>query len=363
MAGLVRDEQVDGHRRRCYCIATRVVNGVWMMKTDNANPNDSGDHPIAIDHLSPDDHSCQMMMEKAPLAIFVLDGEGNFIEANDATCHLSGYSKAELISMSTVDVVGAETHTTALDDLSKLRKTGRVTTEFRLKRKDGSVIWALLEAVALSEDRFMGLCSNITERKQIEESLRQSEERYRGIFNESVAAIYHFDSQKRFIDSNQAGLDLLGYSRGDLLQMKISDVDADPKVVLPKHKILLSGDNLVNYEHQLKRKDGEIISVLNNSKPLTDELGNVIGMQSTLLNVTDRKRAQEQLRNSEARLTEAQHIANIGHWELDLITDHLTLSDEVYRILGVDPQRGQFMKPVHLLSSGWSTSRLLMVLR
>ena len=138
-------------------------------------------------------------------------------------------------------------------------------------------------------------------RFETEEWLRKSEEKYRGIFDASIAAIYLFDDQKRFLDSNRAGLDLLGYDRDELLNMSIPDVDADLVVVLPAHKQVLGGDRLTNYEHQLKRKDGAIITVLNNSIPITDAQGHVIGMQSTLLDITERKRAQEALKESEER--------------------------------------------------------------
>jgi PAS domain S-box-containing protein len=136
---------------------------------------------------------------------------------------------------------------------------------------------------------------DITERKQVEETLRESEEKYRGIFDESIATVYVFDNKKNFIDANQAGLDLLGYSREELLHMSIPDVDADPVVVLPAHQELLSGGRLINYEHRLRRKDSTIITVLNNSRPLTDCHGNVVGMLSTLIDITERKLAEQKL--------------------------------------------------------------------
>ena len=104
-----------------------------------------------------------------------------------------------------------------------------------------------------------------------------------------------FDEKKNFLDSNQAGLDLLGYSREELLNMSIPDVDANPIVVLPAHEQLLSGDRIINYEHKLKRKDGKIITVLNNSRPLINGDEQVVGMQSTLINITDRKKTEEAL--------------------------------------------------------------------
>ena len=144
----------------------------------------------------------------------------------------------------------------------------------------------------------MSVARDISERKLAEARLRASEEKYRGIFDESVAAIYVFDNEKHFNDSNQTGLDLLGYGRDELLAMSIPDVDADSVAVLAAHRQLRDGGRLVNYEHSLRRKDSSIVTVLNNSRPLTDPLGKVTGMQGTLIDVTERKRLEWQLQDA-----------------------------------------------------------------
>jgi len=86
--------------------------------------------------------------------------------------------------------------------------------------------------------------------------------------------------------------------------MSISDVDADPVVVLPAHQILLCGGRLINYEHKLRRKDSTIITVLNNSRSLTDIQGNVVGMLSTLIEITERKLVEEELHKYRDHLEE-----------------------------------------------------------
>ncbi len=156
------------------------------------------------------------------------------------------------------------------------------------------------------------------ERKRTEKALKESEEKYRELFDESVAAIYLFDVHKNFIDSNKAGLDLLGYTRDELLKMSIPDVDANPKEVVTAHKNMLAGSDLVNFEHHLKRKDGTIITVLNNSKSYTDSKGNVIAIQSTLLDITKRKQSEKALKESEEKFraftnqtTEGITVANL----------------------------------------------------
>jgi len=87
--------------------------------------------------------------------------------------------------------------------------------------------------------------------------------------------------------------------------MSIADVDADPVIVLPAQQQLFSGERIVNFEHQLKRKDGRIITVLNNSRPLSDAHGSIIGLQSTLIDITERKRMEEEL-------LKAQKLESVG---------------------------------------------------
>ena len=134
-----------------------------------------------------------------------------------------------------------------------------------------------------------------------EEKLRQSEEKYRGIFHESIAPIYVFDKEKKFIDSNQAGLELLGYSKDELLNFSISDLEGAAVLDEPAYATLMLGDKIENYIHNLRRKDGKYVTVLNNSRPLTNENGKIVGMQSTIIDISDRIAAEENLKESEEK--------------------------------------------------------------
>ncbi|MCX5848733.1 MAG: PAS domain S-box protein [Deltaproteobacteria bacterium] len=204
--------------------------------------------------------------------------------------------------------------------------------ELELIRPDGTTRWVNAFGGNTYDSKGLitglhGTLQDITDRKLIEGSLKESEEKYHGIFDESIAAIYVFDAQKNFVNSNQAGIDLLGYPRKQLLQMSIPDVDADPIVVLPAHQELLAGDRIINYEHKLRRNDGTIITVLNNSRPLTDIKGNVIGMLSTLIDITERKKTEEKYQNILENIQE-------GYFEVDLAGNYTFLNDSMCRIHG-----------------------------
>lgn len=164
------------------------------------------------------------------------------------------------------------------------------------------------ELAQLARD-FNSMADAVAERTA---ALQENERKYRGIFTESVAAIYVFDRDKNFIDTNEAGIELLGYSRNELLNMSIPEVDADRGAVQPAQEHLLAGGRIVNFEHRLVRKDGNIITVLNNSRPVFDSDGEVTGMQSTLIDVTERKKIEHSLQDRERELdTIIENIPNM----------------------------------------------------
>ena len=189
--------------------------------------------------------------------------------------------------------------------------------EHRLLLSDGSVRWVSERGSTVYDSsgrpvRSSGTVLDVTERKRVDEALHKGEQKYRGIFDESVAAIYMIDADKRFIEANRAGLDLLGYTRQELLSLRLTDVHADPVVVFPAPTQLLGGARVVNYEHRLRRKDGRVVTVLNNSTPLTDVGGAVVGMQSTLIDVTERKRAQDEQQRLQEQLNAVHRMESIG---------------------------------------------------
>ena len=192
-----------------------------------------------------------------------------------------------------------------------------------------------LGTVLLTTDRMRSeLEKIIEERKQIATTLIQNEEKYRGIFAESVAAIYIFDADKNFVDANKAGIELLGYSREELLCMSIPDVDADADAVVEAHRELDSGGRLINFEHRLRRKDGSVITVLNNSRPLTDRIGLKAGILSTLVDISERKLAEQTLqRRTEKSLILLQNASD-GIHILDSDGNVIEASDSFGSMLG-----------------------------
>ena len=230
-----------------------------------------------------------------------LRADGTYIFANEVFLRFFCKSETELIGSKWNPLVYHEDLERVSAELAKLSSVNPVVViENRVFSGSGRVYWMQFSNRGTFDDagklvEIQSVGRDISERKQLEEALTKSEEKYRALFEESIAAIYVFDIHKNFISANQAGLDLLGYPEAELLGMSIPDVDADPVVVLPAQQQPFFGERIVNYEHRLRRNDGRIITVLNNSRSLKDSNGETIGMLSTLIDITQRKELEREL--------------------------------------------------------------------
>ena len=112
-------------------------------------------------------------IEHAPVAIFVADALGNYLDVNPEACRLTGYSREELLGMGIPGLLTAESDKEGRAHFGSVSVTGQASGEIALRRKDGSIVWTQIEAVRISEDRHAAFCIDITERKTTEEALRQ----------------------------------------------------------------------------------------------------------------------------------------------------------------------------------------------
>ncbi len=144
--------------------------------------------------------------------------------------------------------------------------------------------------------------------KEIEALKQEAREgrKYRRIYDESSAAIFILDTQMRFIDANQAGLDMFGCTRGELSGMTVKDVGITDEQAAFVNEQIESGRRLVNYEHEVRRKDGSVIIALNNSSAIIDDDGKMVGFLSALIDITEKKNIERENAELEQKLLRAQ---------------------------------------------------------
>jgi len=156
-------------------------------------------------------------VDNAPDGIFVTDETGRYIEVNKAACRITGYSKGELIKMSITDILSEESLENGLSHFEKL-DTDTLKADLLFKHKNGTNRWLATESVKLTETRFLGFTKDITQRKQAEQALKVSEEKYKTMLNASPDGILIIDLKGIITEVSEIGLELLGAdNRGELI--------------------------------------------------------------------------------------------------------------------------------------------------
>ncbi len=202
-------------------------------------------------------------------------------------------------------------------------------------------------------------------RKQAEEALRESEEKYRNFIETAIEGILIVDPEARITYSNEKMAEMLGYTQDEMLGRFAWDfADHEDKSIIKLNlEKRRQGINEI-YELKLIHKDGSLFWGLVSAKPLFDKAGKFTGSMAMLTDITKRKEAEtrlketldnlenlvkertvelemayKSLKESEKGLAEAQKMAHIGNWEWDIASDKAYWSEGMYRIFKRDPQK------------------------
>lgn len=198
-----------------------------------------------------------------------------------------------------------------------------VDYEYRIIDAEGVIRWMRDRGCLIRDPEGNVICREgvmieVTSRKQTEEALRRSEERYRRLFENANDIIYVHDLEGNYISMNQAAERVFGYTRGEALRMHMSQIVAPDQLDLAKAKLMekISGStSQTAYEIDCIKKDGSRITLEVNSTVITND-GEVVAVQGIARDVTERKFAEEAMRESETRYRDLFENAN------DLIYTH-----------------------------------------
>jgi PAS domain S-box-containing protein len=224
------------------------------------------------------------------------------------------------------------------------------TSEYRMIRGDGTRVFVeingevLRNADGVPEQMFFTL-RDITKRKRAEEALKTSEERLRLANKATNDVVWDWDVVHDTQQWNEAGTAVFGWT--EIVERPVNahwwvervHPDDRQRVHDSFFAVVDNPDLSVWHdEYRFIKADGAYADVMDRGYVLRDENGKAIRMIGAMLDITERQRAEEKLRTSEAILSASQRIGHIGSWVLELSSGQLTWSDEVYRIFGIEPQ-------------------------
>jgi PAS domain S-box-containing protein len=260
-------------------------------------------------------------------AIFMLDPDGRVVSWNEGAQRIKGYEAEEIIGEHfSIFYTDEDVERGYPDEVLHLAAAdGHYEEEGIRVRKDGSTFWANVVITALRDDAgnlrgFAKVTRDITERKQIERALIESEQQFRQLFENSADALFVHDEQGRFVDCNVQACRVLGYTREELLERTVADVTArlisEAEHREKKGKTLweraLRGvpGRIVGFdENELVRKDGSTFPVEVGVGAI--EYGGQRMIFASARDISDRKRVEDKLRHSLGlllALREAGHV-------------------------------------------------------
>ena len=268
---------------------------------------------------------------------WLLNKEGHILDANEAYCVMTGYSRDELLKMSIPDLEAVEDPDMVMEHMQKLIEKGSDRFESRHRCKDGRIIDVEVSTVLTGEQRCLVFIQNITERKQADNRLRQSEEKFRILIETSNEGIWMMNGDHETTFVNRAMAHMMGYEPSEMLGEKVEsfffpeDMGYHAERMTKRH---MGRDEV--YERRFKKKDASELWTLVSAKALTDDEGGFAGSFAMFTDITAHKHMEKALRESE------EQYRNIFTNMLDGFAVHEIILDDAgnavdYRFLAVNP--------------------------
>ena len=234
--------------------------------------------------------------------------------ANDAAVSLTGYTRNELSKKSWIELVHPLYRDAAADRYKRRMQGERISELFNIQiiRKNGTEVPVELASIMTTfkgKKTLVTLFRDITERKRAEDALRESEEKYRILFEGSKDAIYITTREGTVVESNPSLLDLFGYSREEMSDWSAKDTYLNPDDRSRFRKAMEESGSVKDFEVSLLKKDGTVMDCLITSAVRRSKEGDITGYQGIIRDVTELKRAQEERERLISKLQEA--LANV----------------------------------------------------
>jgi PAS domain S-box-containing protein len=303
---------------------------------------------LAEDKLQESNEYLSNLFNYANAPIIVWDTRLLITRFNLAFEELSGFCRAEVIGKK-IDILFSPENTESSLNLIKSAVSGKrwETVEIEIQRKDGEsriVLWnsanihdkdgkTVLATIAQGND--------ITERKHAENSLLESEERFRSLYENATMGIYRTTLEGKILMANPALVKMLGFSSfEDLANRNLEEEGYEPDYPRARFlKTLEKEGKIIGLESAWHQRNGNTLYVRESAIVIRDEEGKTLYYDGNVEDITYRKKAEQALHESEKRLREAQEMAHLGFWLWDIKTGDVEWSDEVFKIFCLDPEK------------------------
>jgi len=264
----------------------------------------------------------QPILESIVDGYYEVDLAGNFTFVNDSICADIGYPRDELIGMNNRQYMDEENARKIYQTFSQVYITKEPASEFGFEaiRKDGTKLFAACSVSLIMDAKgqpmgFRGVIRNITEQKKAEETLRQSEEKYRTILESIEHGYFEVDIRGNYTFFNDSMCEILGYTRNEMMGMnnrQFMDKQNAKKVYQTFNGVYTTGKPAQGFDWELIRKDGTKRFVEASVSLVRDAQGKPAGFRGIVRDITERKQMEAERDAMEQRAQLASRLSIVG---------------------------------------------------
>ena len=296
------------------------------------------------------------VINSLPGIFYMFDQQQRPVLWNNELARLSGHTEEELAHSTMFNKIVEEDREKVRTAIQRLYDNGQANVEAKITTKNSIRSFYLTgRRLQLENELFIvGTGYDISDRKKAEEQLRKSEENFRGIFENSVMGIFQTTPCGKYLKINKAGYRMYGYGSVEDMILSVEDVRqiyVDPEKRAMLKEIMDHEGRVEAFEVEHYRKDKSKIWVLLNSRAICADNGKKIYYETTIEDITERKKAQEALINSEANLSAIMNSTSDWIWSVDVknfafLTFNPALKEYFLRSAGIDIQPGMTLEKV-----------------
>ncbi|MBL8487893.1 MAG: PAS domain S-box protein [Rhodocyclaceae bacterium] len=284
------------------------------------------------------------IIETASEGFWSMDADHATTGVNQRMAQMLGYGPSEMIGLKVESFMYPEDLESHRARMRERHGGAGGHYERRFRRKDGSELWALVSATPVMDPggRFAGsfaMFTDITERRRAEAELAATQQRLQMAVDGGGLGIYDIDLKTGRVSVNDRFVTMLGYRSGELettLQGWIDSMHPEdrPLFLAAQQRAQRDGGEL-DAEYRIRRRDGQWIWVHQRGRAVAfDADGEALRAAGTLLDVSERRQAEESLRETTLFLREGEEIAGIGGWKANPETGYLMWTEGIFRLIG-----------------------------
>ncbi len=258
------------------------------------------------------------LVEQASDGIFIADASLRLLDVNSAACRLTGYSREELLQRQVGDLLEPESLVVAPLRVDDLRAGHNIVTERRILRRDGTVVVAEVSARLFEDGGAQAIVRDVTKRREAERALRESEERFRLLYQYLPLPYQSLSEHGTLVMVNDAWLTLTGFTRGRVVGRRFSEflAPASGEAYDTKFRRAIASGDVHDVELTVLRADRAPLTVLLDGRRGRDERGE-LRIHCALHDVTAARQADARLRESEERYRTLFSESPVSLWEED----------------------------------------------